>query len=83
MKQRVKILESNSPDELEEKINEFLEEYEIRGIQLVTTVLKDPYTDPICYTALIKYQVLDEDELKQQEFIKESDKLAEEQGLPF
>lgn len=55
MKQRVKIITNVDESKLEEEINKFLDEYEARGIQVIATPLSEPYIDPICYTAVIKY----------------------------
>lgn len=57
MKQKVKIFTSGSSGDIEKNINEFLELYEVRSVQLVTTPLPENHFQNIAYTALIKYQI--------------------------
>ncbi len=57
MIQKVKIIQGENIGELEDKINEFLTQYESKSIQLVTTVIQDFPTsiEKIVYTAVLKY----------------------------
>jgi hypothetical protein len=59
MNQRIKVLEAQSADELEYKINKFLDQYEARGIQMTTTHMSNEYIQPVWYSAIIKYQLLE------------------------
>lgn len=57
MRQKVKIIERYNVEDLETAINEFLGDFEIKSIQLVTTPVPEYVDVDVVYTALIKYVV--------------------------